>query len=206
LWLNILHPDDKPQLFAEAQRALQTNSPFDMEVRYRAFDGLYRWFLVRAILIKDASGKTLWFGTSTDIDESKQVAEDLQESEARFSTLADAIPQIVFTADKHGNLDFFNDRWFQSTGLTKEQSEAGAWELLLHADDLPQYLKGWRAALSSGDSYETEFRLRKAVGKDKTDKPYRWHLGRAVALRDGDGTISKWFATWTEIEGQKTSD
>jgi len=207
LWLNMLHPDDKSPLLSNAQKAYETNSPFNMEVRYRAFDGQYRWFLVRAIMIKDSSAKTLWFGTSTDIDEKKKIAEDLQESEARFSTLADAIPQIVFTADKNGDLDFFNQRWFEYTGLTKEQSEAHGWELLIHPDDLPRYLKGWHAAVSTGDSYETEFRLRPAIGTGKrTDKPYRWHLCRAVAWRDSDGSISKWFATWTEIERQKTSD
>ena len=127
---------------------------------------------MRAIAIKDAhTGKTLWFGTSTDIDDKKRVAEDLQESEARFSTLLDAIPQIVFTADKSGAIDFFNSRWFEYTGLTQAQSEAGAWQLLLHPDDLPKYLSGWQHALHTGDSYETEFRLRRAVGTEKMIKP-----------------------------------
>jgi PAS domain-containing protein len=100
-------------------------------------------------------------------------------------------------------IDFCNDRWFEYTGLTPGQLGDNAWEFLIHADDLPNYVTGWHRALMTGDSYETEFRLRQAINSDKESHGYRWHLCRAVALRNDRGDIIKWFATWTEIEEQK---
>jgi PAS domain S-box-containing protein len=204
-WLSVLHPDDRRQCLEEAERAYHTDTDFNMEIRYRAANGSYRWHLVRAQTIRDPkTGKKMWFGTSTDIDDKKRASEEIKESETRFRMLADAIPQIVFTANADGAIDFFNDRWFEYTGLSIEQSQDNGWQLLLHPDDLPKYLHEWQKALETGDSYEMEFRLRRAIGvKTAKNKTYRWHLGRAVALRDADGSVSKWFATWTEIEGQR---
>lgn len=202
IWLSVLHPDDRKKCLEEAQRAFDTDTQFNMEMRYRAADGSYRWHLVTALTIQDSkSGKKLWFGTSTDIDDRKRIAEELKESETRLKILADAIPQIVFSAKPDGQLDFFNARWFEYTGLSEEQSQNGAWQLLIHPEYLSSYMSEWKNALETGDSYEMEFRLRRAVGL--SSKAYRWHLGRAVALRHTDGTILKWFATWTEIEDQR---
>jgi PAS domain S-box-containing protein len=110
----------------------------------------------------------------------------------------------VFTANAAGEIDFFNDRWFEFTGLTLAQSQNDGWQLLIHPDDLDKYMTEWNKALETGDSHEIEFRLRRAVGiKSMKNHVYRSHLARAVALRGTDGEVIKWFATWTEIEGQR---
>lgn len=204
-WMTVLHPDDRRHCMEEADLAYRNDTDFNMEIRYRAADGSYRWHLVRAQTIQDPkTGKKLWFGTSTDIDDKKRAVDEIKESEMRFRMLADAIPQIVFTADASGEIDFFNDRWFEYTGLSLAQSQNDGWQLLIHPDDLPKYMEEWRKALLTGDSHEMEFRLRRAVGvKTAKNKAYRWHLGRAVALRGTDGRVIKWFATWTEIEDQR---
>ena len=200
-WLTILHPDDKQRCIDEAKRAYKSGDDFNMELRYRASDGRYKWHLVRALIIQDPlAGKGMWFGTSTDVDDQKRKAEDLQESETQLRTLADAIPQIVFTTKPDGKIIFFNARWFEYTGLTLEQSQDNAWQLLIHPEDLPAYMNEWRNALQTGDSCEMEFRFRSALGT--TGSGYRRYLARAVALRKADGQVLKWFATWTEIEGQ----
>jgi PAS domain S-box-containing protein len=204
-WLSVLHPDDRRLCLKEAERAFRTNTDFNMEIRYRAANGSYVWHLVRAHTIEDArTGEKIWIGTSTDIDDKKRAAEEIKESEMRFRMLADAIPQIVFTANAAGEIDFFNDRWFEFTGLTLAQSQNDGWQLLIHPDDLDKYMTEWNKALETGDSHEIEFRLRRAVGiKSMKNHVYRSHLARAVALRGTDGEVIKWFATWTEIEGQR---
>jgi PAS domain S-box-containing protein len=204
-WLTVLHPDDRRHCIEAAEQAYLNDTDFNMEIRYRAANGSYTWHLVRAQTMPDPkTGKKLWFGTSTDIDDKKRAAEEIKESETRFRMLADAIPQIVFTADASGEIDFFNDRWFEYTGLSLAQSQNNGWQLLIHPDDLPKYMLEWEKALATGDSYEMEFRLRRAVGvKTPKNKAYRWHLGRAVALRGTDGSVIKWFATWTEIDEQR---
>lgn len=204
-WRQIVHPDDIEYADKSFHRAVANQEQLDIEVRQRTVDGTYRWTLVRALPIKDATGKvTKWLGTSTDIDAQKRAVDELHASEERFRTLADSIPQIVWTADPAGQIDFFNHRYFEYTGLTIEQSLNNGWQLLVHPDDLPIYLKEWQAALKTGNTYEREFRLKRALGLLKgTGSPYRKHLARAVALRGEDGSIIKWFATWTEIEHDK---
>lgn len=204
-WLSVLHPDDRRRCLEEAERAFRTDTTFNMEIRYRAANGSYVWHLVRAQTITDPrTGEKIWFGTSTDIDDKKRAAEEIKESEMRYRMLADAIPQIVFTADAAGEIDFFNDRWFEYTGLSLAQSQNNGWQLLIHPDDLDKYMAEWNRSLATGDSHEIEFRLRRAVGvKTMKNHAYRSHLARAVALRGTDGEVIKWFATWTEIEGTK---
>lgn len=204
LWLSVIHPDERDEYFSDAQKAAKHHSVFEREARWRRADGTYRWQLVRGMPNFDAKTQAyIWFGTCTDIDDQRRAAEDLKESEARYATLADAIPQIVFTANAAGRIDFCNHRWFEFTGLTEEQSRNDAWHLLIHPDDLPRYIKEWKHALETGDSYEFEFRLKRAIGPLSDAKRYRWHLARAVALRGRDGEVLKWFATWTEIERQR---
>ncbi len=204
-WQQVVHPDDLNRMENDWDRSATFPNAYEIEVRCRRADGAYRWHIARAMPVTTAKQEvSMWFGTLTDIDEQKSAEEELKESEIRFRVLADAIPQIVWTADPSGQIDFFNHRWLEYTGLTLEQSLNNGWSLLIHPEDRADYLNEWSKALAAGDTYEREFRLKRAVGiGSKRSNLYRWHLGRAVALRGEDGSILKWFATWTEIEDQK---
>jgi len=204
-WLSHVHQEDRDGFLERVGRARDYGEPFEYEYRYQSESGDYRWFLCRGLPLKDSEGRLInFFGTCTDIDNRKQIEQELRESELRFQTLANAIPQIVWAARKDGTIDFFNDRWFEYTGLTYVQSRDNGWELLIHPEDRQAYVDGWRSALSTGDSYEIEFRLRRAIGIGSSkSQPYLWHLCRAVALRDEKGNVVRWFGTWTEIEDQK---
>jgi PAS domain S-box-containing protein len=208
MWETMIHPDDRERVVTLWKKALQDGTVYNTEYRLPSKTGEYHWFLARAVPLRDQDGKiTTWFGTSTDINDQKRAVEQLQRSESELRTLADAIPHIVFTAQPDGTIDFFNHRWFEYTGLTLEQSRSGAWQLLIHPQDLDSYMTKWKKALETGDSHEMEFRLKRAIGIGKhVSNPYLWHLARAVALHDGQGQIIKWFATWTEIENQKRKD
>ncbi len=204
-WDACVHPADIEQMHKSGQKCAADRTMFEYEARLRAHDGSYRWYLILSVPIFNADGAIReWFATSTDIDDKKRQQDEIKESEIRFRMLADAIPQIVWSADPSGKFTFFNHRWTEFTGLSVEQSLNDAWTLLIHPDDLPVYLSEWNKALHSGDSYEVEFRLKRAIGVGKVSgNPYRWHLGRAVALRSHTGSIVEWFGTWTEIEPQK---
>ena len=122
---------------------------------------------------------------------------DCASGEAQFRVLAEAIPQIVWTADPDGELDYYNQRWYAYTGLTFEQTRGWGWEPVIHPDDLAECVARWTEAFTTGDPYEIEYRFKRADGV------YFWHLGRAVPVRDDTGTITKWFGTCTNIDDHK---
>ena len=207
LWFKALHADDRRRFFEKAKITQRNKGTLEVQGRMRLKNGEYHWCLFRAIPMTDLHTREVrWFGTCTDIEQQVRAEEKIRQSEAKFRTLADAIPQIVWTADADGQIDFFNHRWFEYTGLTLEQSQNNGWQLLIHPDDKERYMREWAKALMTGDTYEMEFRLKRAVGLGNSKgNAYRWHLARAVALREGNGNVIKWFATWTEIEAQKRS-
>jgi PAS domain S-box-containing protein len=121
----------------------------------------------------------------------------LRESEEKFRTFAEAMPNQVWTATKDGKLDWFNTRVYAYSGCGHDGLAGIAWTATVHPDDLPAVQKRWAIAVASGAPYDAEFRLRRADGT------WRWHLSRAVALRDADGDVARWIGTSTDIEDQK---
>ncbi|MBZ0188756.1 MAG: PAS domain-containing protein [Candidatus Obscuribacterales bacterium] len=204
-WVQVLHPQDLALAMANGNDAALDNRAFSMEVRCRDKNGDYLWHLLHVIPFYDPDTKsTKWFGTSTSIDDQKQAQEELKQREDELRKLADAIPQIVFVAEFDGEITFWNHRWFEYSGLTRQQSGSDAWQLLIHPEDRDAYMDEWSKSLSTGDTFECEFRMKRAVGKkSKAGTQYLWHLGRAIAYRDEKHEITRWFGTWTEIEGQK---
>ena len=118
-------------------------------------------------------------------------------SEERYRQLADAMPQIVWTADGTGAATYFNRRWFEYTGMTPEDVGPNAWYQIVHPDDLPAAVARREQTLRSGETFEVEYRFRGADGR------YRWHLGRAVPVRDAAGAIGFWIGTATDIHDRK---
>ena len=134
--------------------------------------------------------------TEVALTNSSELLGLLSESEKSYRQLADSMPQIVWTARPDGFLDYYNQRWFDYTGLTLEQTQG--WEAILHPDDLQNCVKVWSEAVETGEKYKVEYRFRRA-----SDNEYRWHFGQALPVRDADNKIVKWFGTFTDIHGQK---
>jgi diguanylate cyclase (GGDEF)-like protein/PAS domain S-box-containing protein len=120
-----------------------------------------------------------------------------RERELYFHTMAEALPEIIWTADPDGNDDFFNQKCFDYTGLTLDLMKGHGWKQAVHPDDLEDTFSKWQNALRAGEAYEVEYRLR---GKDGS---YRWFVGRARPIRNAEGKIIKWFGTCADIESQK---
>jgi PAS domain S-box-containing protein len=120
-----------------------------------------------------------------------------RESTERYRQLADAMPQIVWTADTTGLTTYFNRRWFEYTGMRAEDADDKAWLRVVHPDDLPAAAVRRAQTLETGEIFDVEYRFRGADGV------YRWHLGRAVPIDGEDGSIAFWIGTATDIEERK---
>ncbi|GHO47408.1 hypothetical protein KSX_55710 [Ktedonospora formicarum] len=199
-WLQAIHPDDQQRILEVWQSAVQAGGPYEAELRLRhGTTGGYRWFLARGVPFKDAQGTILkWFGTNTDIEEKKQAELQLKTSEQNFRTLAEMVPQLVWTMWPDGRLDYTNQRYrdVTLTNLTLEGDDI--WRQFVHPEDIERTLALRHQLLRTGNIYENEYRL-----KDGRTGEYRWYLTRALPVRDETGQIIKWFGTGTDIDDQK---
>ena len=128
------------------------------------------------------------------------VDEELQRSERRFQTIADAMPQLVWSTLPDGYHDYFNRRWHDFTGTEPGTTMGGIWNDLLHPDDRQRAARRWQHSLETGEPYEIEYRFKAADGA------YRWFIGRAVPIRDRSGRIERWFGTCTDIHDKKLAE
>lgn len=125
--------------------------------------------------------------------------EALRASDADFRALGDAIPQVVWITRADGWNIFFNQAWYDYTGLSAADSEGHGWVTPFHPDDAPKAAEAWRQATATGGTYSLEARLRRADGV------YRWWVVRGVPRYDETGAIGRWFGTCTDIEEFKQS-
>src|SRR5688572_30391766 len=116
-------------------------------------------------------------------------------------TFADAMPQIIWSALPDGRADYFNQRWFEYTGLTLEQSRDMGWQSMIHPDDLQNCINGWDEAVRTGKPFQAEFRLKRAP-----QGAWRWHLSRALPARSQDGRLVRWVGISTDIQDQKLAE
>ena len=121
-----------------------------------------------------------------------------ERSEQNYRQLAEAMPQMVWVANTAGEIEYFNRRWFEYTGMTHEEILGAPGKTLIHPEDVPLYLERWSQSLETGEDYRIEYRFKRG-----SDGEYRWHLGQALPVCDADGKITKWFGTCTDIHEQK---
>lgn len=137
---------------------------------------------------------------TVEVTEQVRARRQLEESEQRFRALADAMPQMVWTAGPDGILDYTNQRWSYYTGMDRSGPAQG-FKPALHPDDLQNCSEKWRHALKTGEEFEVECRYRRG-----SDGSYRWHLARALPVRNSKGAIIKWYGTTTDIDDQKRAE
>ncbi|MES2603347.1 MAG: DUF4118 domain-containing protein, partial [Pseudomonadota bacterium] len=152
-------------------------------------------------LLLYAAGGGVLIGLFEQLRTERQRAEsNIVQSEERFRQLADAMPQIVWTALPAGEIDYLNRQWFEYTGLPQSIGNKG-WAKILHPADAPLTRPRWAESLRSGTPFQLEVRLLQHKTQD-----YRWHLMRTVAIRDSEGNITHWFGTATDIDEQKRAE
>ncbi|MEG4503933.1 PAS domain S-box protein [Microcoleus sp. F6_B4] len=200
--LHLFHPDDLPAVVATRTPAIEAGEAYEFECRVRRFDATYRWHLARLVPVKDRGGQVVqWAGIGIDIDDRKRAEESLAESDRRFRFLAESLPHLIWNVDSAGEIRFTNQqKWLEYLGMSYEEAAQNNWESLVPPSDLAQAFARWQESLITGEVYQVELRLRRAA-----DQMERWHLSRAVPIRDAGGEIVEWIGTNTDIHDRKSA-
>ena len=141
-----------------------------------------------------------YIGFIMDISARKKAEESLRETEKWFRAVAESLPQLVWVANAAGERTYFNKRFIDYTGISKNELTSKSWLDFVHPDDLAGKVEKWRQCVKSGERYENEYRLR---GHDGL---YRHFLSRAVPVHDDDGQIKHWLGSSTDIHDQKLAE
>ena len=156
---------------------------------------LDRWFEDRAFPF--AGGLAVF---SRDITKRKRAELELRQSEERFRTMADAIPQLAWIADADGYIYWYNQRWYEYTGTTLSEMEGWGWQSVHDPEALPQVLERWKSSIATGRPFDMEFPLR---GADGAFRPF---LTRVMPLKDAAGAVMQWFGTNTDLTERKRAE
>lgn len=194
-WNDIgLPPEREDEFVVERERVMATGVPSRREVRFPVAGGdRYFEYVVSPI-----------YGDTTEAIGVVVISRDVtarREAEQRYRHLADAMPQIVFSARADGYTDYYNKRWYEFTGLDPNLGGDASFLPILHPDDIERTLATWNHAVESKQPYEIEYRF-----FDRVTQTYRWHLARALPSLDEGGNVVRWYGTCTDIEDLKQSE
>lgn len=195
IWPLLIHPDDRLRVLYESEAARQAGTGWNYEYRLRRYDGQYRWFLSRALPeVHWPEPPAYWHGALTEIHDQRELAEALRRGEAELQFLADGIPDLVWTATPEGLANYYNQPITAYAGLNAEELGPTGWISLVHPSEQATAARQWVQCVATGESYESEYRLRRHDGR------YRWHRIRGRRLEDALGP--RWFGTGTDVDDQ----
>lgn len=194
-----LHPADKDN-FLRLTSSIQRNGNNGMyELEYRVIginDGQLRWLRSKGKATFDNNGKPIRFtGVTQDITQRKVTEELLRESEERFRSLAETLPQLIWVTDNKGMLEFTSSKWEQYTGIKPIGPET--WREIVHPEDLVEINLAWQYCLRSGQPYKHDVRLKSKKGE------YHWHQVMGEPIFDERNNILKWVGAFTDIHTAK---
>jgi PAS domain S-box-containing protein len=210
-----VHVEDLAHVVPVFTQAIMSGEPYDFEARIRRSDGIYRWFQVRGLPLRDPGGQIArWYVLLSDIDDRKR-AEDalranerhlklsidtLRQSERQFRLLVETIPALVWRGTPEGELDYLNRRAVEWLGHTAESLTGGRWLELVHPDHRDRTVQRWLHSATTGTSYADEYQLRRADGQ------YRWIQSVGEPFHDAEGRIAHWYGLVIDIEDRKRAD
>jgi len=199
---DVTHPDDRERSAHKLGTSFADGTDeFSIEKRYVRKNGSIIWVQINWTVLRGVEGQPLHTVASIqDITARKQAEQALRESESHLRQLADAMPQIVFTCGADGLADYANQQLREYFGVSDVREIAKTWMETIHPDDRERANQRWMEAVSSDQPFEFEFRLRRKDGQ------YRWHLCRAIPIRDQEGRVIKWIGTSTDIHDRKQAE
>jgi PAS domain S-box-containing protein len=197
----LTHADDR-DIASTAERRRTGEAMVEAEYRiHRADTGEERVIARRAEYERDDAGRPIRLvGAVQDITERRATLLALAASEAQFRTMAQAVPNQIWSARPDGALDWFNDRVYDYFGAAPGELDGDGWTRHVHPEDAARVGQAWAEAHAHGHTYEAEFRIRRADGA------WRWHLVRALPSRNADGEITRWLGANTDIHEQKLAE
>jgi PAS domain S-box-containing protein len=190
-WISIVHPDERDALVGAWHCSLATGEALDQTFRLKVAGGNYEWARSRAYS-DNQGGAARWYGVTENVNDRARAESGLRE-------LADAMPQLVWTASPDGQVDYYNARRSTFAGL-ENGGDPLEWAPFVHPDDLQRTIEAWSQALKEGETYVCEHRLKCANGN------WTWHLSRALPVRDEAGAITRWYGTATDVDALKVAD
>jgi len=198
---DVIHPDDLPRIIEARIKAIEEGRIYEVEHRCRRADGIYRWFQVRGLPVRDTENKiTAWYLLLTDTDDRRRAEQKLRQSEADFRTIINNIPGFAHTMSPTGEVEFVNQQILKFFGKTSEELKDWSSAGVVHLDDLPRVLETLRRSFETGEICDVELRCRRADGV------YRWFQSRGRPVRDAEGQITTWYFLLTDIDDRKCAE
>jgi formate hydrogenlyase transcriptional activator len=200
---DIVHSDDLSRVLATWKSSVETGHPYDSEYRIRRADGMYRWFHVRGLPLRNEEGRIVrWYVLHTDIDDRKRAEEALRASEQSLRLVVDSIPGLVSTMNASGEPQLFNRQLLEYFGRTPEELRNWATSDLVHPDDLRRVIADntVQGVIKTENPYDIELRIRRADGV------YRWFQVRNHPVRDTEGHVLRWYSLLTDIDQRKQAE
>lgn len=194
-----IDPDDLVNIVEKAFEHAMQSGIYKYEARINKPNGDIGWIRSHGKIFFDDNDEPLKIvGTLIEITEDVNRRDILMKKESKFRLLADSMPQLIWTADADGSLNYYNLSVFNYTGRTPLSMEPGDWLKLVHPEEKEEFKAKWDTAMADGNDFIFEHRLLRQDGQ------YRWQLSHAIAQKDTQGQIQMWVGTSTDIQRQKT--
>jgi PAS domain S-box-containing protein len=193
-WSIVVYPDDLAMVAEHWQHSISTGAPFNVEVRVRRADGVYRWFLCRGLPLRSDDGEIVrWYNVLTDIEDRKAAEELTRARERDMGLIIETIPAHVWCADPNGALTYANSHLLQYAGITYETLIGDPFQYM-HPDDIENIAAVWAEALRTGGTYVNQYRMRRADGE------FRWVQAFAQLGKDEAGRPTRWYGLVLDID------
>ena len=200
--LQVVHPEDRERIQQLVQHMVEHGGgEYESEYRITRPDGSTRWIAGYGGVELDEHGKPAFArGVSRDITRRKIAEEELRESEARFRTVADAAPVMIWMSGPDKLCNFFNKGWLDFTGRTMEQELGNGWVEGVYSDDLEHCLEVYDTSFSARQPFTMEYRLR------RNDGEYRWVLDTGTPRFETDGVFVGYIGSCIDMTEQKRTE
>jgi hypothetical protein len=200
-WSNVIHPDDRESVETNWKRGLASGKRVEQELRARAADGTYRWFLNRNIPLMDKNGSVVkWYGILFDIHTLKETQRALQAREQELVGIIETIPSLLWSTSPTGEVTHISRRVVEYTGVSLDDFLNLGWKRIIHPEDFEDTAKAFFQAIQTGEPYRATHRLR------SRDGGYRWYYASGEPLRDSDGKIIQWYGLSIDIDERKRAE
>jgi PAS domain S-box-containing protein len=193
---DVTHPDDMPRSVQTVAEVLETGAVRSLDKRYARPDGTWVWAQSTISRIEGADGEPRILAVTADLTARRDAEERLRESEARFRTLAQTLPQLVWRAIDCGHWTWASQRWADFTGQSDAQAMDRGWLDAVHPDDRGAVLAAWERAETT-DHLEAEVRIRRHDGW------YGWFQVEARPVAETHGETAEWCGACSDITVMK---